>query len=307
MCRTPKPKNAVDRKLEIMAQKFIQSEKFDYRVEQVASYMEVNGVYVKDGFTLNRRADTNEVLGKVTERYGLVQNGDLINAAEDSFKAAGMTDYTRKMIVAGNGERMYAVYDFRKVTQALKVGDELGLRLTVQNSFDGSLRASFLAGIMRLVCKNGMVTLDREVGMTQKHGSKVSVDFIVDALRKAIATFHGSKAVFDRLAGVSITQIQGVNILNRLAESNVLSGKLLEAIAGIWAAPQYRQDESRNLFNLYNAATQHLTHGVAGERFELADRVSRGVLLALDKASRDTGKLVKLMAPIAIPSTVVDI
>lgn len=260
-----------------------------------------NGSFVKDGFTVNRRVDNHAVLGKVTDRYGIVQNSDLISAAEDAFKAQGMLDYTRKVIVAGDGERMYAVYDFRAVTRALKVGDEVGLRLTVQNSFDGSLRASFLAGLLRLVCKNGMVTIEREVGMTQKHGSKVSVGFIQDALQKAIAGWEKSVVVFDRLAAVSITQIQGANILARLAENNVLSGKLLEGVSGIWTAPSHTEDAPRNLYNLYNAVTQHLTHNVSGERFELADRVSRNVLSAFNRVSRDASGLLKLAEPIAIP------
>lgn len=286
-----------------MAQHFKQSENYSFTVEAAPSFMQLpDGTFVKDGFTVNRRTDNLAVLGKVTDRYGLVQNADLLNAAEEAFHAQSLTDYTRKIIVAGEGERLYAVYDFRAVTRAMKVGDEVGLRLTVQNSFDGSLRASFLAGMLRLICKNGMVTVDREVGLTQKHGSKISVDFVREALVKALGAWEKSVRVFDRLAEVNVSQLEGAFILNRLAESNVLSGKLLEGISAIWAAPTHREDTSRNLFNLYNAVTQHLTHGVAGERFELADRVSRNVLSALHRAASDSAKLAKLVAPIAIPA-----
>lgn len=286
-----------------MAQQFKQSSNFNFNVEAAPSFMQLaDGTFVKDGFTVNRRTDSMTVLGKVTDRYGIVQNVDLINAAEEAFAAQGMVDYTRKVVVAGEGERMYAVYDFRSVTRALAVGDEVGLRLTVQNSFDGSLRASFLGGILRLVCKNGMVTVEREFGMTQKHGSRVSVVFVQEALRKALGAWEKSLNVFDRLAAVSITQAQGVNILNRFADNNTLSGKLLEGVAAIWATPTHREDNGRNLYNLYNALTQHLTHNVAGERFELAERVSRNVLSVLDRASRDNSRLLKIAAPIAIPA-----
>ncbi len=286
-----------------MAQQFKQSSNYNFSVEAAPSYMQLaNGQFVKDGFTVNRRTDNLAVLGKCTDRYGIVQNVDLINAAEEAFVAQGMTNYTRKIVVAGEGERMYAVYDFKSVTRVLAVGDEVGLRLTVQNSFDGQLRASFLGGILRLVCKNGMVTIDREFGMTQKHGSKVSVSFVQEALRKALVSWDTSLNVFDRLAAVSITQSMGANILARLADSNTLSGKLLEGVSSIWATPTHREDSNRNLYNLYNALTQHLTHNVAGDRFELAERVSRNVLSVLDKASRDNGRLLKIAAPIAIPA-----
>ncbi len=286
-----------------MAQQFKQSSNYNFSVEAAPSYMQLaNGQFVKDGFTVNRRTDNLAVLGKCTDRYGIVQNVDLINAAEEAFVAQGMTNYTRKIVVAGEGERMYAVYDFKSVTRVLAVGDEVGLRLTVQNSFDGQLRASFLGGILRLVCKNGMVTIDREFGMTQKHGSKVSVSFVQEALRKALVSWDTSLNVFDRLAAVSITQSMGANILARLADSNTLSGKLLEGVSSIWATPTHREDSNRNLYNLYNALTQHLTHNVAGDRFELAERVSRNVLSVLDRASRDNGRLLKIAAPIAIPA-----
>lgn len=284
-----------------MAQKFIQSTKFDFSVEAAPSFMQLpDGSFVKDGFTVNRRTDNLAVLGKVTDRYGIVQNTDLVQAAEDAFKAAGLSNYTRKMVVTGEGERMYAVYDFKSHTKALKVGDEVGLRLTLQNSFDGSLRGSLIGGIKRLVCLNGAVTLAKEFGLTQKHGSKVSVSFVETAVANVIASWEKSLFVFDRLAEARITQAQGHNILAQLAKGNTLSGKLLEGIEAIWTNPTHAEDSDRNLWNLYNAVTQHLTHGVAEERFELANRVSGNVLAALERASRDAGRFAKLVAPVPV-------
>lgn len=291
-----------------MAQKFIQSENFSFKVEAAPSFMQLpNGSFVKDGFTVNRRTDTLEVLGKVTDRYGIVQNDDLINAAEDAFAKHGLSTFTRKVCVTGSGEKMYAQYDFASCVKKLaNVGDEVGLRLTVQNSFDGSLRASFASGILRLICKNGAATVQKEQGMTQKHGSKVSVDFIGEALQKAVDGWEKSLFVFDRLAAVELTQIQGSNILSRLSENNLISGKVLEGIAAIWAAPTHTEDSARNLYNLYNAVTQYLTHEVAAERFELANRVSQNVLGLFERVSRDAGKLAKLTAPV-LTATVVEV
>ena len=282
-----------------MAQKFIASGNYQFVVEAAPSFMQLpDGTFVKDGFTVNRRTDTLAVLGKVTERYGIVQNDDLINAAEDTFSQHGLTDYKRKIVVTGSGQKMYAVYDFASRTKKLaKVGDEVGLRLTVQNSFDGSLRASFLAGIMRLICANGMVAAKGEVGMTSKHGSKISTAFVSDALTKALAAWDKSLFVFDRLAAVPVSQLQGSLILSNLAASKVLSGSLMEGIAGIWAAPTHTEDAERNLYNLYNAVTQYVTHEVAEERFELANRVTVNVLAAFERASRDAARFAKLIQP----------
>jgi len=282
-----------------MAQLAKQSSSFNYSVEAAPSFMQLtDGSFVKDGFTVNRRTDTLEVLGKVTDRYGIVQNADLIQVAEDAFAAKKMTDYTRKVVVTGAGEKVYAVYDFKNHTKKLKVGDEVGLRLTLQNSFDGSLRASFGLGMLRLLCLNGMTTMEREVGMTKKHSSGISVQFVSDALEKAIVSWNSATAVFDRLSDIKVTQIQGANILANLEKQSVISGKLREGIGGIWASPTHREDAGRNLFNLYNAVTQHLTHDVAGDRFELANRVSSNVLAAFDRASQKSDRFARLVTPV---------
>ncbi len=285
----------------VMAQHAIQSSKFDFQVEQVPSFMQLaDGSFVKDGFTLNRRTDDNTVLGVVTDRYGLVQNTDLIGAAEEAFAKHGLNNFTRDVTVTGRGRKMYATYDFRDRTRKLAVGDVVGLRLFVRNSFDGVLTSSFQAGALRLACSNGNVAFEKEIGMTQKHGSKISVAFIQLGLGRAIAAFDRLADTFDKLAAVAITQAQGNAILSRLAESNVLSGKLQENIAEVWNNPRHKEDSARNLFNLYNAATQHLTHGVSGERFELANRVSANVLSAFDKAAKDPSRLAKLALPVEL-------
>lgn len=279
-----------------------QSENLNYTVESAPSYMQLgDGSFVKDGYLVNRRTDTMEVLGKVTDRYGIIQNSDLVSAAEEAFDKNGLANYTRKIVVTGSGEKMYAIYDFKNITRKLKVGDEVGMRLMVQNSFNGVLRASFALGTLRLVCLNGATTLEKEVGLTQKHSSNINTKFISDSLEKAIGRWEHSLELFDRLSLISITQAQGSNILANLQKQTVFSKKLRESIEGIWNAPTYAEDSGRNLFNLYNAATQHLTHNVAQTRFDLSNRVSSDMLSVLEKASRDTGKLNKLFAPVALP------
>lgn len=284
-----------------MAQKAIQSSSFQFRVEAVPSFQQLpDGSFVKDGFTTNRRADNFAVLGKVTDRYGLVQNEDLVTAAEDAFKAAGLADFERKIIVTGEGERFYARYSFKSHIKPLAVGDEVGMVLTLRNSFDGSLRASFLAGLLRLLCLNGMTGASKQFGLTQKHGSKISVAFVADALKKAMLAFDSSTMIFDRMAGIDLTQAQGHIILANLQAQKVMSDKMREAIAGIWTNPTHAQDSARNLYNLYNAITQHLTHDVAGERFELSNRVGENTLTIFERVTRDAARLQKLLTPPAV-------
>jgi len=281
-----------------MSQNAKQSNTIDFTVASEALFT-ADGA--NSGWLANRRTDNGAVLGVTSDRYGIIQNADLISCAEDAFAKRGMTNYTRKTVSTGAGEKMYVSYDFKDNTKKLKVGDEVGMRLTLQNSFDRTLRASFAIGMLRLRCLNGMTTLEKEVGMTKKHHLNINVDFIAKSLDKAVQGFDRSTAVFDRLAEVAVTQEQGIYILSHLEEDGVVSGKVREGIQAVWNAPKYREDEARNLWNLYNAMTQHVTHEIADTRFELANRVSDGVLHEFARASRDGSRLAKLMMPIALP------
>ena len=93
----------------------------------------------------NVRTDTDEVLGYSTDRYGIVQNDDLLGRAESAFASRGIT-YDRNVYATDNGAKMRAVYDLQGPqfeTKVPQVGDIMGYRLTVQNSFDRTLRVSF--------------------------------------------------------------------------------------------------------------------------------------------------------------------
>jgi hypothetical protein len=69
-------------------------------------------------------------------------------------------------------------------------------------------------------------------------------------------------------------------------------------IAKVWNSPEYDLDKSRNLFNLYNATTQHLTRNVEDTRSELADRTSRNVFKKLHGAAHRETDMAKLLLPL---------
>lgn len=275
------------------------NEGFDYRVKQVEVPHPETGN--KSGYFMNIREDNNEILGWTSDRYGLVQNSDLLDRASEAFESRGI-DVTRKVIVTEGGAKMRAQYDlsgdmFR--ADVPQVGDTMAYRLTAQNSFDRSLRVSFALGLVRLVCTNGMTTMEKEVEMVKKHSSQIRIGDIIsdNALDSALSKLSDSVNVYGRLAGVALEQEQGLNILQNLANAKVISEKVRESIALIWNNPTHEEDKTRNLYNLNNAVTQHLTHEVADERFEYANRVTANVLKRFDMAARNKNRLEKLWTP----------
>jgi hypothetical protein len=291
-----------------MARNTIQSSDYNYTVEREVLHL---GNGNRSRVYAHVRTDTGEELGWGTEQYGFVQNADLIGNAEEAFESRGMIPTSRRIVVTGRGEKLFAQYDFENETAIATrredrvKGMELGMRLTLQNSFDRSLRVSFALGMVRLVCLNGMTTLENEFGMTRKHSSNVEIGFIGDALDKAKGSFAKAAQGFSVLGDVDITQEQGRNILGQLNKSKVLSNIVKDGILKVWENPIREEDEARNLWTLYNAATQHLTHEVSDARFEYANTVSTNVLRRLRGAAEQPAKLVKLAT--AIPVKAVEV
>ena len=205
-----------------MSRKVTQSSDYDFQVETVRLLTPEGN---KSSVFLNRRVDNHEELGTCTEHYGLVQNADLINRADEALDRRGMTDYERKIYVTDNGSKLRAIYDFKRDADKLvvpEVGDEMGFRLIVQNSFDRSLKVSFALGFLRLACTNGMTTLERELDMVKRHTKKIDINSLLtdQALGEALAKFDDAANVYTEIARKNVTQQQGLNVLQNLQKKN---------------------------------------------------------------------------------------
>jgi hypothetical protein len=277
-----------------MAKQATQSKDYKFTVSQQAIVH--NGK--PTGFFGNFREDTGSCLGITSEQYGLVQNTALLDAARAALEARGLVGYEENITVIGSGERLYADFTFRNKQLASKVGDIFGYTLTLKNSFDRSLRAAFALAFLRLACLNGAATLEKEFSITRKHSSSITVDFLGKAIDMALARGQDALAIYDRMAQIAITDEQGQNILKQLEVAATLSGVVRQACETLWLAPRRAEDKGRNLYNLYNAISEHLTHQVRAERYEYANKVNNAVLLRLVNAARNPATLGKLILPV---------
>jgi hypothetical protein len=250
------------------------------------------------GFFGNFREDTGECLGVTSEQYGIVQNSALLDAARQALASRGLVGCEESITVVGKGERFYADFTFKEKQLASKVGDVFGYKLTLKNSFDRSLRAAFALGFLRLVCTNGMATLEKEFSITRKHSTSISVDFLGKAIDMALTRGQSALAVYDQMSQIAISDEQGQNILKQLEVAAALSGSLRQSIETLWLAPRRAEDKARNIYNLYNAVTEHLSSQVQAERYEYAGKVSNQVLLRLVNAARNPSVLGKLLLPV---------
>lgn len=234
-------------------------------------------------FIGTRRDDTGLVLGVATKRYSIVQNTDLINAAEALFERQGMGDWNRKTVVTHGGARMFAVYDFteQKISVGKRFTDDLFLRLRVNNSFDGSQNASFTVGLFRLVCSNGLAMPINTISLAKKHTGTLEADFLARGITRALNSFKEAVPFLNRMTEVQVTRQQGITAIENLVKRGELSERMSKHIIDRWEDPSHTQDTERSAWSLYNAATEYLTHEVAPKRFEQAEKVTQSFVRAL--------------------------
>ncbi len=258
---------------------------FDYEVKQVN--LHADGRQTR--WLGNVRTDTGECLGVCSDRYDLVQNRTLIETSESLFKSKGLTNWERKVVITHGGAKSRAVYRFPSL--GIKVAkNDLIFALKVQNSFDGSLRASFNVGLFRLICSNGMTIPHKAINLSHKHTGTLNLETMSDALDKAISDFTKSAPIFERMSVIDISQKQGDDIIDSMVKRGIggLSERQAEGVKSVWANPTHHEDRERSLWNLFNAFTQHITHGIEnGERprFELAERISSAVTSEFARAA----------------------
>ncbi len=261
------------------------SSAYDYEVECAPLFSD-NG---PTRFFGTRRKDTGEIFATVTSAYEVLQNRQLVEAAEAAFRTKGMTGWKRKIVVTYGGARCYVIYDFPGIGGKV-AGQDLTFRLKIQNSFDGTIRASFVVGLFRLICSNGLAMPVGTLNLTQKHTTALEIDFVGRTVEQALKAFFDALPFFESMTAIRVSQDEGKAIVQGFAERHLLGRRQAEAIVRIWEHPRHEEDRARTLWNLYNAVTQHLTHDVAGAatkpRYELAERSTRIITHALVGATQ---------------------
>lgn len=281
---------------------------FDFTVEQRKTYIVHNNKNQWTGKFSNVRTDTGESLGDgITEKYGLLQNSVLVDSLENAFNDyKQLKDFTREVSVTENGSRFFGRYSFPRNKRVLSpaVGDEVGMVFDLRNSFDRSCKAGLGIGSLRLICLNGMTSTENMASIVAKHTNKINVGTIKDGIEMAIERWENSVDSIIAFRERDITQEQGVVILNNLAQNKVLSESLKDSIEFIWNGQVEglgrgkELDKPRNLWNLYNATTEHLTHQVAPKRFEYSRNVENKVLTTFTRGMSDTQLWEGLLKPV---------
>ena len=280
----------------------------------------------------------------ISEQYGLLQNSVLVETLEEAFQeydelkswgqhtsfrkenelgqfinVNGFTKGKREICVAENGSRFFGRYEFdnpRTLGGGSKVGDTVGMAFILRNSFDRSCKAGLEGASKRLACLNGMTSNVSLTSLTARHSTKISVSVFKEGIEEAVQQWHRTIDSFQEFANRPLRVNpdkgidEGVFILNRLAQKKVLSESMKDSIEFVWNQQSVglglggEFDRDRNLWNLYNATTQHLTHTVQPKSFEYARATEIKVLGEFSRALAKKDTWETLISPCKAPKAI---
>lgn len=245
----------------------------------------------------NQRTDTGVIIGVTSERYGIVQNSAFTDSIENGFRDIGLSYTKRDAIVTRWGARSHIEYEFNTRTAVVAKGDTVALRIIARNSFDGTSKSSISVGAVRLVCLNGMTSFKQDLSMSVRHTTNVSPAFVNQVLQQAMSEWSELNNVWANMARVPLTQHEGYTIIDNLTRRGIYAERFAKAVADVWAAPSYREDEARNIWNLYNAHTQVLTHNYGIAKYEMTQRSGHNIVSSLRNASVNENEFLSLVTP----------
>ena len=247
----------------------------DFKVER-------QDLFTKSGIAVDKQAivrtDLNTVLGVVSPDYFIVTHKEALDKATsvvEQFEDLKLEN----IATTKGGSRMYAMYQSQKeyIIGNLDTGkpDNIKLRLTLNNSYDGSLKYGFTIGAYRLVCKNGLRTGQDIFAVKQKHTAGLIVDNIMRSAREAVRYFHDK--VIPGWKIMNQKEIVVSDVLKQLEES--LPDRLFKEVS-----ERVEQKKKSTLWELYNDFTEVVTHEEKyNKSYSRNDKIQRKISLAFSK------------------------
>ena len=143
------------------------------------------------GIQVNVRPDTSQIMGVVSNNYGIVQNEDAFSMLQPFTDAGGVitnAGYTEQGL-------MFMVLRMHETTI---LGDKYDVDIMAVNSFNGAFPCAIIMVPTRIICQNmyrGLMGRGNDNVLRFRHGSKV--DERLAAAKHALGTVNNYLAAFE--------------------------------------------------------------------------------------------------------------
>ena len=157
------------------------------------------------------RSDTNAPLGVVSNKYQVVQPGEVIEFFRDIAKAGGL-----ELSAAGTiygGKRFWATAKIGEAAPA-SVADKIGGYILISTSADGSLATEVRRTTVRTVCKNTlqMARADAKASIKVTHRSVFDPDSVKEFMGLNTAAWDSFRHTVTRLANIEMLEDEAVEM-----------------------------------------------------------------------------------------------
>jgi hypothetical protein len=167
-----------------------------------------------------------------------------------------LRDYSlagEKYAVARQGNQMFALLKFKSDNE------EMGLSVAFRNSYDKSMSVGIAIGASVFICDN--LALHGDIAVMKKHTLNVwnaLEDIAIATLYRAQRNFD--KVVIDsrRMKEIPLKDDEAFRLMGYLYGHDLVSPRQLTVLKDEWLKPSHEEFRDRNMWSLFNGATEAL-------------------------------------------------
>ncbi|MHB8089962.1 MAG: DUF932 domain-containing protein, partial [Anaerolineaceae bacterium] len=155
--------------------------------------------------------------------------------------------------IARQGNQLFAVLKFKNEKS------EMGLSIAFRNSYDRSMAIGLAIGASVFVCDN--LALSGEIVVMKKHTKNVWAELE----ETAISTIYKSQKNYEQIVcdaeafkALPMQDNDAFQLMGILFGNNIVGPRQLTVLKDEWLKPSYPEFEPRNMWSLYNSATEAL-------------------------------------------------
>jgi hypothetical protein len=218
---------------------------YDFPVE-LQAVVAANGSKVP-GYQAVVRTDTQMPLSVVSSKYKLVSHSNVMDAAQDFIMSFGTPEVSYSL--SQNGAILVAECTYRERTVEVGVGDCVGLRVFIENSYNATKSVRVLIGGLVLSCLNGMVCSKSIFDYRYRHTGSQKIVFPSD--RDVLHAWRNEACKWQAYHTIDI----GQSDYARLTAEAIGAGLLPQVSAG-----HMNTSQSCTLWDFVQNCTNYLTH-----------------------------------------------
>lgn len=206
------------------------------------------------------RTDTLKPLGVVSDKYGIVTHGAMIDGFR---KAVAGQNVEEKISLTHGGAKLAMKMTFADVRIKVDNGDEVAMQLIAKNSYDGTNALTILFGAFRVVCSNGMIIGRKFIHFSRKHvgdAAEVRVEEIVKQVGMLTEAFERTGPMLKQMAGAGLK-----NTVEDFFSPKRL--RLPEYLAAA-ARTSFEGGKDQTVWGAYNTLTSVITHSMKEDATE---------------------------------------